>query len=54
MLTHTLGFPRIGANRNLKKVTESYWRDEIDQAKLVNSISALKAVQWTQQKNQSN
>lgn len=51
MLTHTLGFPRIGANRNLKKVTESYWRDEIDQAKLVNSISALKAVHWTQQKN---
>jgi hypothetical protein len=35
----------------LKKVTESYWRDEIDQTKLVDSISSLKVVNWINQKN---
>ncbi len=25
MLTHTLGFPRVGAQRELKRVTEAYW-----------------------------
>jgi len=28
MLTHTLGYPRMGSNRELKKKLESYWRGE--------------------------
>lgn len=51
MLTHTLGFPRLGAQRDLKKLVESYWKGEIDQSKLIQSTSALKAVHWTQQKS---
>ncbi len=27
-LTHTLGYPRIGADRELKKATEAHWRGE--------------------------
>lgn len=29
MLTHNLGFPRIGANRELKKACEAYWSGKI-------------------------
>ena len=29
--THTLGFPRIGLQRELKKALEAYWAGEIDQ-----------------------
>ena len=30
-LAHTLGFPRIGADRELKKALESYWKGDLDQ-----------------------
>ena len=29
-LTHNLGFPRIGARRELKQALEAYWRGDID------------------------
>ena len=32
---HTLGFPRVGPQRELKWALESYWRGEIDQATLI-------------------
>ena len=35
--TATLGFPRIGANRELKKAIESYWKGAI-------SIDELKQI----------
>ncbi|MDR8391200.1 5-methyltetrahydropteroyltriglutamate--homocysteine S-methyltransferase [Aliifodinibius sp. S!AR15-10] len=50
MLTHNLGYPRIGINRDLKRLVESYWNDEIDKAKLVESASALRVLHWTKQK----
>ena len=28
-LTHNLGFPRIGARRELKHALEAYWRGDI-------------------------
>ncbi|RYZ97697.1 MAG: hypothetical protein EOO68_14900, partial [Moraxellaceae bacterium] len=28
--THNLGFPRVGAQRELKWASESYWRGELD------------------------
>ncbi|XQJ29227.1 5-methyltetrahydropteroyltriglutamate-homocysteine S-methyltransferase [Leishmania guyanensis] len=32
--THTLGFPRVGVQRELKKTLESYWRGDLTEAAL--------------------
>ena len=37
-LAHTLGFPRIGADRELKKALESYWKGDLDQDALKLSL----------------
>jgi 5-methyltetrahydropteroyltriglutamate--homocysteine methyltransferase len=50
MLTHNLGYPRIGIQRDLKKVVESYWKGDIDKAKLIESTEALRVMHWTKQK----
>src|SRR5690625_44622 len=50
MLTHNLGYPRIGINRELKKVVESYWKGDISKSKLVESTEALRILNWTKQK----
>ncbi|MCW9708293.1 5-methyltetrahydropteroyltriglutamate--homocysteine S-methyltransferase [Fodinibius salsisoli] len=50
MLTHNLGYPRIGIQRDLKKLVESYWKDEIDKSELVASSEALRVMHWTKQK----
>jgi len=34
MLTHNLGFPRIGAQRQLKKASEQYWAGAISRNEL--------------------
>jgi 5-methyltetrahydropteroyltriglutamate--homocysteine methyltransferase len=34
IIAHNLGFPRIGADRELKKAQEAYWRGDIDQTEL--------------------
>lgn len=41
---HNLGFPRIGANRELKFALDKYWRKELDE-------SALLADDWQYQTN---
>ena len=33
-LAHTLGFPRIGRDRELKKAQEAFWKGELDEAGL--------------------
>src|SRR5690625_2384986 len=50
MLTQNLGYPRIGVNRDLKKVTELYWNGDCSKKELIESISALKVLHWTKQK----
>ncbi len=45
-LAHVLGYPRIGANRELKKAVEAYWKGDIDQAALEESGKALRAAHW--------
>ena len=30
-VAHNLGFPRIGADRELKKALEAYWKGELDE-----------------------
>lgn len=47
--THTLGYPRIGARRELKTALEAFWRGDTDQAALEASGQALRARHWAQQ-----
>lgn len=46
---HNLGFPRIGAQRELKQAVEAYWREEIDQSRLEEVSRELRARHWTLQ-----
>jgi 5-methyltetrahydropteroyltriglutamate--homocysteine methyltransferase len=50
-LAHTLGFPRIGADRELKKALEAYWKGDIDQAALRQTGRELRARHWQVQKD---
>ena len=59
--TASLGFPRIGANRELKKAVESYWKKtsssstrsatESDSADLQKSAAEIRAKNWQAQKD---
>jgi 5-methyltetrahydropteroyltriglutamate--homocysteine methyltransferase len=48
--THILGFPRIGAQRELKFAQESFWRGEADEAHLRDVAKALRARHWEHQR----
>jgi 5-methyltetrahydropteroyltriglutamate--homocysteine methyltransferase len=45
-LTHNLGFPLIGADRELKKAQEAYWRGAITQVELEATGSELRRAHW--------
>lgn len=50
-LTHTLGYPRIGGRRELKKLTEAYWHGDITAAELEAGGRAIRKENWlTQQR----
>ena len=49
-LAHNLGFPRIGADRELKKAQEAYWKGDLDQASLHAVGRELRARHWQLQK----
>src|SRR5215470_12688802 len=49
--THALGFPRIGAQRELKFALERHWRGEIDSAELERTGHALRARHWALQRD---
>ena len=42
MQTYILVFPRIGRNRELKKVLEGYWKGELSEGQLRNTVDELK------------
>ncbi|RAL65495.1 hypothetical protein DID88_001061 [Monilinia fructigena] len=46
-----LGFPRMGALRELKKATEAYWGQKISQADLLAEAKRLRLEHWNIQKN---
>jgi 5-methyltetrahydropteroyltriglutamate--homocysteine methyltransferase len=46
---HTLGFPRIGAHRELKFALESFWRGETSEAELRATGRSLRAHHWAVQ-----
>ncbi|SFN50715.1 methionine synthase (B12-independent) [Izhakiella capsodis] len=49
ILNHTLGFPRIGLRRELKKAQESYWAGKSTQEELLATGRELRARHWQQQ-----
>ncbi|KJE93841.1 5-methyltetrahydropteroyltriglutamate-homocysteine methyltransferase [Capsaspora owczarzaki ATCC 30864] len=51
VVAHNLGFPRIGANRELKKAQESFWAGTISEAELIEVGRELRAKHWALQKN---
>lgn len=51
LLTHTLGFPRMGAQRELKFALERHWRGEIDAAALESVGAELRARHWQAQRD---
>lgn len=50
ILTHILGFPRIGPRRELKFALEKYWRGEIGADELEAVGRQLRAQHWALQK----
>lgn len=44
ILIHSLGYPRIGEKRELKKSTEAYWKGQITSADLERTRSKLRAL----------
>lgn len=49
MKAHVLGFPRIGADRELKMALEAYWTGKTSQADLEQVGRELRARHWAQQ-----
>lgn len=47
--SHNLGFPRIGANRELKKALEAYWKGAITAQDLYNQGQAIRRQHWALQ-----
>jgi len=45
-----LGFPRMGANRDLKKATEAYWAGKLSMEELLKEGKRLRLEHWTLQK----
>jgi 5-methyltetrahydropteroyltriglutamate--homocysteine methyltransferase len=51
VLATNLGFSRIGAKRELKKATESYWKGEISRDDLLAAGKSLRKAHWQMQKD---
>ena len=50
ILSSNLGYPRIGSNRELKWLLESFWKKEINEDYLFKKISEIKKSNWIKQK----
>ncbi|MNJ95202.1 5-methyltetrahydropteroyltriglutamate--homocysteine methyltransferase [compost metagenome] len=46
MLTHNLGYPRIGSNRELKKACEQYWSGKLSAVELRNISRDISIQNW--------
>ena len=49
-IIHNLGYPRIGAQRELKKALEAYWRGELDLGALEAAGRELRRRHWDEQR----
>ncbi|WP_010324905.1 5-methyltetrahydropteroyltriglutamate--homocysteine S-methyltransferase [Marinobacterium stanieri] len=48
-LLHNLGFPRIGARRELKFAQEAFWKEEATEAALLGTAAELRQQNWQRQ-----
>lgn len=48
---HTLGYPRIGAQRELKKAVEAYWKGELSRGELEQEGARLRKAHWQDQRD---
>jgi 5-methyltetrahydropteroyltriglutamate--homocysteine methyltransferase len=48
--THILGYPRIGAKREIKKACEKYWSDKISLSELIQAGKDQRQYNWNLQK----
>ncbi|MGH8576300.1 MAG: hypothetical protein ACREXJ_05180, partial [Gammaproteobacteria bacterium] len=46
MLTHNLGYPRIGSHRELKKACENYWSGKINLDQLEQAGRNIREENW--------
>jgi 5-methyltetrahydropteroyltriglutamate--homocysteine methyltransferase len=51
MITHNLGYPRIGNNREIKKAVEGYWLGKINYEQLIQTSADIKQKNWVLQKD---
>ncbi len=49
-LTHNLGYPRIGEQRELKYATEAFWKGQISEAELQKTAAKIRRTNWLKQK----
>ena len=50
IVTALLGYPRIGAKRELKHALESYWSEEATAEQLLSTATQLRSRHWTSQR----
>lgn len=50
-LIHNLGFPRIGAKRELKFAQESFWKGQTSETELLATAKALRSLNWKAQQS---
>src|SRR2546425_11867555 len=50
-IAHNLGFPPLGANRELKRATEGYWSGKVSRAALLQTGAELRAAHWRLQRD---
>lgn len=51
MLSHNLGYPRMGSHRELKKAGEQFWAGKIDREELQKVARKIRHQNWETQKN---
>lgn len=51
LATATLGYPRIGKNRELKKALEAFWGQKSDEATLRQTVQQIRLANWQTQKD---
>jgi len=51
ILSHNLGYPRVGPRRELKLAIEAYWKKSLSRAELDERVTALRRERWTTQRD---
>ncbi|KAJ3111105.1 methionine-synthesizing 5- methyltetrahydropteroyltriglutamate--homocysteine methyltransferase [Phlyctochytrium bullatum] len=50
VISHILGFPRLGANRELKFLVESFWANKIEETVFLAEAKKIRVAHWTKLK----